>query len=97
MNPNIKLLGYFFNRVKANTGSAKQFIPTARENIPEVIAEVNGGNDEGKFFDTVIRDSEDVRKAVILHSAVTERFRSNKVGKDFEKLYYEVTEALENE
>ena len=87
----------FFNRVKANTGSAKQFIPTARENIPEVIAEVNGGADEGKFFDTVIRDSEDVRKAVILHSAVTERFRSNKVGKDFEKLYFEITEALANE
>lgn len=97
MNPNIKLLGYFFNRVKANTGSAKQFIPTARETIPEVISEVNGGADEGKFFDTVIRDSEDVRKAVILHSAVTERFRSNKVGKDFEKLYLEVTEALANE
>jgi hypothetical protein len=65
--------------------------------MPEVISEMNGGAEEGKFFDTVIRDSEDVRKAVILHSAVTERFRSNKVGKDFEKLYLEVTEALTNE
>lgn len=97
MNPNIRLLGYFFNRVKANTGSAKQFIPTARQNIPEVIAEVNGGNEEGIFFDTVIRDSEDVRKAVILHRAVTEKFRSSKVSKDFERLYSEITEALKNE
>ena len=97
MNPKIKLLGYFFNRVKTNTSSAKQFIPSARTTIPEVIAEVNGGTTEGEFFDTVIRDSEDVRKAVILHNAVTERFRSNKVSKDFEKLYSEVKVALANE
>lgn len=94
VNPNIKLLGIFFNKVKHNTNSSKQYIPSAHENLPEIFAQLNGGESEGKFFETTIRDSEDVRKAVIFHSAVTERFRSNKVGKDFEKLYYEIVKEL---
>jgi len=94
MNPNIKFLGCFFNKVKTNTSDAKQYIPTARDTIPNALAKVNNGVREGKVFNTVIRDSADVNKAGISRSAVTERFRNKDVGRDFYKLYMEVTEAL---
>ncbi len=94
VNPNIKLLGVFFNKVVSNTNSNKQFIPSAREEIPQVFAKLNDGQVEGKVFDATIRHSEDVRKASSLHCAVTERFRNNKVSKDFEKLYDEIVEVI---
>lgn len=99
MNPQIKLLGYFFDRVKSNTSSSRQYIPSAHQTIPKIMAKLTGSKNEtelaeGKAFKTIIRDSEDVKKSVILSSAVTERFRASKVSKDFEKLYSEITEAL---
>jgi len=93
-NPNIKLLGYFFNKVKSNTSSAKDYIPSARDMIPKALANLNGGVEEGTFFNTTIRDSEDARKSVNFHCAVTERFHNKKISADFENLYKEVTEVL---
>jgi chromosome partitioning protein len=93
-NPNIKLLGCFFNKVKSNTSSAKEYIPSARELIPRKLAELNGGIVEGTVFATTIRDSEDVRKSANYHCAVTERFHNKKIAADFEKLYSEILEVL---
>lgn len=93
-NPNIRLLGYFFNKVKTNTASSRQYIPSAREVIPEGIRQANHGHDEGIAFQATIRDSEDAKKADNFHCAVTERFHSKKIAKDFEKLYDEIVEAL---
>lgn len=93
-NPDIKLLGYFFNKVKSNTSSAKDYIPSAREMLPNALANFNGGEMEGICFETTIRDSEDVRKSVNFHCAVTERFHNKKVSADFESLYAEITEVI---
>lgn len=93
-NPNIKLLGYFFNKVKFNTSSAKEYIPSAREMIPAGIMRANKGQAEGICFETMIRDSEDARKSDNMHCAVTERFHNKKISADFEKLYDEIMEAL---
>lgn len=93
-NPDIKLLGYFFNKVKSNTSSAKDYIPSAREMLPNALANFNGGEMEGICFETTIRDSEDVRKSVNFHCAVTERFHNKKVSSDFENLYKEITEVI---
>ena len=93
-NPNIKLLGYFFNKVKLNTGSAKEYIPSAREMIPEGIKRANTGESDGICFETMVRDSEDARKSDNMHCAVTERFHNKKISADFEKLYNEIMEAL---
>ena len=93
-NPDLKLLGYFFNKVKANTSSAKDYIPSAREMLPTALANLNGGVMEGICFSTTIRASEDVRKSVNFHCAVTERFHNKKISSDFEKLYEEITEAI---
>ena len=93
-NPNIRLLGYFFNKVKGNTSSAKDYIPSAREMIPKALANLNGGVEEGIFFSATIRASEDARKAVNYHCAVTERFSKKKISFDFTKLYKEITTAL---
>lgn len=92
--PNLRYLGMFFNCVKQNTSSAKEFIPAAREDIPQEIAAMNGGKAEGTVFQTTIRDSEDVRKAENFQAAVTDKFRNKKIGKDFEKLYEEVLSVL---
>lgn len=93
-NPNIRLLGYFFNKVKSNTNSAKDYIPSAREGIPKMIAKLNNGSDEGICFNTTVRDSEDARKSVNFHCAVTAKFKNKKISKDFEALYNEIIEVL---
>lgn len=93
-NPNIQLLGYFFNRVKHNTSGTKEYIPSAREIIPVELAKLNGGKEEGRLFDTTIRESEDARKSVNYHCAVTEKFHNKKISIDFKKLYKEITEVL---
>ena len=93
-NPNIKLLGYFFNKVKKNTNSYRDYIPSARDTIPKALAELNNGVEEGTFFKTTIRDSEDARKSVNYHCAVTERFGKKKISDDFASLYKEITEVL---
>lgn len=96
-NPNMQLLGYFFNKVRANTNSAKDFIPSARNAIPRKLAEVNNGTEEGTFFNATIRDSEDVRKSVNFNCAVTEKFHNKMIAHDFKKLYREITEVLYDE
>ena len=93
-NPNIRLLGYFFNKVKQNTNSAKDYIPSARKIIPQALANLNDGVEEGIFFKTTIRASEDARKAVNYHCAVTERFGKKKIASDFTSLYKEITGVL---
>lgn len=96
-NPNIKLLGYFFNRVKANTSGTKEYIPSAREIIPVELAKLNNGVQEGVLFNTTIRESEDARKSVNYHCAVTEKYHNKKISIDFKKLYKEIKEALNDE
>jgi len=93
-NPGIRLLGYFFNKVKKNTLSAKEYIPSAMESIPKGIAVLNEGESEGICFKTVIRDSEDARKSVNYHCAVTAKYRGTNIATDFAKLYYEIREVL---
>ena len=94
-NPSLKLLGYFFNKVKNNTNSRKEYIPSARQEIPKMIEKMNNGTAEGKCFTTQIRDSEDVRKSVNFHCAVTERFKNTNVAADFRQLFLEICEELE--
>ena len=55
---------------------------------------MNGGNPDGIIFETMIRDSEDVRKAENFQSAVTDKFHNKKISKDFESLYEEVIALL---
>lgn len=93
-NPNIKLLGYFFNKVKRNTSSAKDYIPSARKIVPKALADLNYGVEEGIFFNATIRDSEDVRKSINYHCAVTEKFANKNIAVDFKKLYKEIVEVL---
>lgn len=95
VKPSLKFLGAFFNKVKSQTSSAKEYIPSVRRNIPEYIKSENGGISDGRIFNAVIRDSEDARKAENFHSSVTERYGSKKISKDFEKLYDEVTALYE--
>ena len=92
--PGLRYLGMFFNCVKKNTSSAKEFIPAARASVPQKIAEMNGGTEEGIVFQTTIRDSEDVRKAENFQAAVTDKFRNRNISKDFEDLYEEVRKVL---
>ncbi len=92
--PELRYLGMFFNCVKQHTSSAKELIPAAREGIPQKIAGMNGGTTDGVVFQTVIRDSEDVRKAENFQAAVTDKFRNKNVSKDFEALYEEVLSVL---
>lgn len=94
MNPNIRLLGYFFNKVKANTSSAKEYIPSAREELPAIIREMNGGKNEGICFKSTIRNSEEAQKAINFHCAVTEK--TSDIAKDFKNLYKEILEVSGN-
>ena len=96
-NPDIRLVGCFFNRVKQNTSSFHDYLPSARKAIPEAIAKMNHDVPEGRVFKTTIRDSEDARKASNYHCAVTERFRNKKVSRDFDALYDELMEAMNRE
>ena len=97
MNPDIHLLGYFFNKVKNNTSSAKEYIPSVRAEIPKVLTSFGEGIKESICFQTTIRDSEDAQKAINFHCAVTDKFRRGKLSKDFEKLYVEIKEALNHD
>lgn len=92
VNPNIKLLGYFFNKVKAQTNSAKEYIPSAMVELPNAIKSMNGGTDEGTCFKTVIRASEDAQKAINYHIAVTAK--KSPIANDFKKLYSEILEVI---
>lgn len=96
-NPNIHLLGCFFNRVKTNAASTRDYIPSARETIAKAIGQMSSGKDKGRVFDATIRDSEDARKASNFYCAVTERYHNKKIAKDFEALYQEIVEVLADE
>lgn len=96
-NPQIHFLGCFFNRVKLNASSTKEYIPSIREQIPEIIKKNNHGQAEGQVFTSMIRDSEDARKSGNFHSAITEKYRNSKIAGDFVNLYHEILEALERE
>lgn len=96
-NPHIKLLGYFFNKVKGNTNSTKDYIPSARADIPQMIAKLNNNHPEGICFDATIRDSEDVRKSINFHCAVTAKFKNKKIAQDFKNLHDEIIEVLQFE
>ena len=89
-----RILGCFFNKVKKNTSSAKEYIPSVRKEIPQKILEATGQEMEGRIFHAEIRDSEDVRKSDNFQCAVTERFRNKNIASDYRKLYYEITEVL---
>lgn len=96
-NPHIHLLGCFFNRVKLNASSTKDYIPDARRVIPEAIKQQNQGHSEGHVFSAMIRDSEDARKANNFHCAVTEKFHNKKIAQDFVQLYQEIMGVLVHE
>lgn len=96
-NPDIHFLGCFFNKVKVNANSAKEYIPSVREQVPQIIADANDGEPEGVVFESLVRDSEDARKASNFCCAVTEKYHNGKLAEDFTNLYHEVLEALDHE
>lgn len=96
-NPEIHFLGCFFNKVKMNANSAKEYIPSVREQVPQLIANANDGEPEGMVFQSLIRDSEDARKASNFCCAVTEKYHNGKLAEDFTNLYHEILEALDHE
>lgn len=93
--PDLRYLGAFFNKIKLNTSSTNEYIPSARNMIAARIKEMNHGKEDGVVFKTMIRQSEDARKADILHCPVTERFANKKIARDFTKLYEEVLKLYE--
>lgn len=91
-NPKIRLLGYFFNKVKTQTNAAKEYVPSAMEQLPLAIKRMNDGQEEGVCFKTIIRASEDAQKAINYHAAVTAR--GGVLTEDFKNLYREIKEVL---
>ena len=62
--------------------------------MPKLIRQINDGNDDGCVFDTIIRQSADIGKAVNYRCAVCARFHGKGAARDFEHLYDEVVMAL---
>ena len=93
-NPRIRLLGTFFNRVKLATNTAKEYVPSARETIVTSVLRMNKGKGEGVCFKALIRDSDDVQKAMNLRRALTEYLPKSKVAADFKELFEEIGEEL---
>lgn len=92
--PELRYLGAFFNRVDPRTSQARDYIPSAREELPSLIKQINDGQEDGVILDTVVRQSADVGKAVNFACSVCERFHGKTAAKDFEKLYDEVVSLL---
>ena len=92
--PELRYLGAFFNRADLRTSQCRDYIPSAKEELPKLIRQINDGNDDGCVFDTIIRQSADIGKAVNYRCAVCARFHGKGAARDFEHLYDEVVMAL---
>ena len=92
--PELRYLGAFFNRADLRTSQCRDYIPSAKEALPSLIRQINDGNDDGCVFDTVIRQSADIGKAVNYRCAVCARFHGKGAARDFENLYDEVVMSL---